>query len=68
MSSSDDRPRKRTTGRAPSPFAVLASVADVPGMLADRIGDLYATEERRRRAERTERMILKAESLESPAE
>ena len=44
-------------------MAVLASVVDVPGMLADRIGDLYASEERRRRNQRTERMILKAQSL-----
>lgn len=42
---------------------VLAFAVDVPGMLADRIGDLYAAEERRRRAQRTERMILKAQAL-----
>ncbi len=49
--------------RAAPAFTVLASVVDVPGMLADRIGDLYASEERRRRAQRTERMILKAQSI-----
>lgn len=38
-------------------------VPDVPGMMASRIGDLYAEEERRRRVARTERMIRKAESL-----
>lgn len=36
---------------------------DVPGLMAGRVGDLYAEEERRRRVERTERMIRKAESL-----
>lgn len=36
---------------------------DVPGMMAGRIGDLYAEEERQRRVARTERMIRKAESL-----
>lgn len=33
---------------------------DVPGMLAGRIGDLYASEERRRRQERTDRLLRQA--------
>lgn len=65
---SSDRSGARKDQHAAAPLAVLASVVDVPGMLADRIGDLYATEERRLRAQRTERMILKAQSLEAPAE
>ena len=36
------------------------SSLDVPGMLAGRIGDLYASEERRRRQERTDRLMRKA--------
>ena len=47
----------------PRVTSAVASVVDVPGMLADRIGDLYASEERRRRNLRTERMILKAQSI-----
>jgi hypothetical protein len=39
------------------------SQADVPAMMAGRIGDLYAEEERQRRILRTERMIRRAESL-----
>jgi hypothetical protein len=38
--------------------------ADVPGMMADRIGSLYAEEERRERLERTERLIRQAEALQ----
>lgn len=37
-----------------------ADAHDVPGMLAGSVGDLYASEERKRRIERTERMISKA--------
>ena len=47
----------------PRVSSAVASVVDVPGMLADRIGNLYAAEERRRRDQRTERMILKAQSI-----
>jgi hypothetical protein len=63
MSTSVDRPRVHTGGPSGASVSVLASVVDVPGMLADRIGDLYASEERRRRRLRTERMILKAQSI-----
>lgn len=41
----------------------VSNDVDVPGMMAGRIGDLYAEEERQRRVARTERMIRKAESL-----
>jgi hypothetical protein len=33
---------------------------DVPGMLASRIGDLWASEERRSRQERTDRLLRQA--------
>ena len=62
MSSSVGGSRSQVNRTAPA-LTVLASVVDVPGMLADRIGDLYASEERRRRAQRTERMIRKAQSI-----
>jgi hypothetical protein len=47
------------------PEAVAASSlgVDVPGMMADRIGQLYAEEERLSRIARTERLIKEAESL-----
>ena len=62
MSTSVDR-SSATVGLVVPALSGLNAVADVPGMLAERIGDLYATEERRRRLQRTERMIRKAESL-----
>jgi|GEM_PF-3048299 len=40
------------------------SELDVPGMLADRIGDLYASEESRQRHERSQRMIERAEGFD----
>lgn len=43
--------------------ARMPAEVDVPGLMATRIGDLYAEEERKRRTERTERMIRKAESF-----
>lgn len=61
MSTSVDLSRVRVGG--PRVATAVAAVVDVPGMLADRIGDLYASEERRRRNQRTERMILKAQSI-----
>jgi hypothetical protein len=63
MSTSVDRSRVLAGGPGVVSMAALASPVDVPGMLADRIGDLYASEERRRRRLRTERMILKAQSI-----
>jgi hypothetical protein len=62
MNTSVGNSRSQVNPVAPS-FTALASVVDVPGMMADRIGDLYASEERRRRAQRTERMIRKAQSI-----
>jgi len=61
MSTSVDLSRIQVGG--PRVAQAVASVVDVPGKLADRIGDLYASEERRRRNQRTERMILKAQSI-----
>jgi hypothetical protein len=63
MSTSVDSPSVQAATPSTASMAALASVIDVPGMLADRIGDLYASEERRRRNQRTERMILKAQSI-----
>jgi hypothetical protein len=63
MSTSANRSRAQAGGQTSTAFTAFAPIADVPGMLADRIGDLYAAEERRRRAQRTERMILKAQSI-----
>ena len=40
------------------------SELDVPGRLADRIGDLYASEESRQRHERSQRMIERAEGFD----
>jgi hypothetical protein len=37
--------------------------SDVPEMLAERVGELYAQEERAERTARTERLIEKAEHL-----
>jgi hypothetical protein len=61
MSTSVDVSRVQVGG--PRVAHAVAAVVDVPGRLADRIGDLYASEERRRRNQRTERMILKAQSI-----
>jgi len=38
-------------------------VADVPGLMADRIGSLWASEELRERSERTARLIKQAQEL-----
>lgn len=59
---------KSTADRfAPDPFdqdrnAVLSGdpSLDVPGMLAGRIGELYASEERRGRQERADRLMRRA--------
>ena len=62
MSTSVDRPRVLAGGQPVSAYSVPASGADVPGLMADRIGNLWAAEERTRRSRRTERMILRAQS------
>lgn len=51
---SDPLDRDRTTVSVGDP------PVDVPGMLAGRIGELYASEERRRRQERTDRLMRRA--------
>ena len=43
---------------------VPRKLTDVPGLLAERVGSLYAAEERRNRTERTERLIRRAEQLQ----
>lgn len=62
MSTSVDHPRASADGQDVPVFAARASETDVPGMMADRIGNLWAAEERLRRNRRTERMILRAQS------
>jgi hypothetical protein len=37
--------------------------ADVPGLMADRVGSLWAAEELRERSERTDRLIKQAQGL-----
>lgn len=46
------------------PLSASQPSPDVPGLLADRVGALYAAEERRDRKERTERLIRRAEQLQ----
>jgi hypothetical protein len=48
-----------------SEFAPLSNeFKDIPGLMADRVGELYAAEERAERLARTERMIREAEKAE----
>ncbi len=59
---------KSTVGRSASdwldsdhiPVVAGEPALDVPGMLAGRIGELYASEERANRKERTDRLIRQA--------
>ena len=46
------------------PLAVSSKSSDVPGLAGDRIGTLYADEERKERKLRTERLIREAEALQ----
>lgn len=58
-----DQPRSES----PDSFETFASTphtADVPGLMADRIGRLYAEEERISRLARTERLIRAAKELD----
>jgi hypothetical protein len=57
-----DQPRADAID-APEPIAVSCELADVPGLMADRVGRLYAEEERISRIARTERLIHEAEDL-----
>lgn len=45
------------------PVPEVDPTLDVPGMLAGRIGDLYAAEERRSRKERADRLLGRAAGL-----
>ena len=58
-----DQPRPESTD-AFGPIAAAPHDIDVPGLMADRIGKLYAEEERIARVERTERLIRAAEELD----
>jgi len=58
-----DQPRPESVD-AFGPIAAAPHDIDVPGLMADRIGNLYADAERLERAERTERLIRAAEQLQ----
>lgn len=58
-----DSPRPESADAFKS-LASLRSLANVPELLAERVGNLYADAERRSRRERTERMIRRAEGLQ----
>jgi hypothetical protein len=45
------------------PMAVSPDLKDVPGLMVDRVGKLYAEEERASRLARTARLIHQAEDL-----
>lgn len=46
------------------PMALSPDLADVPGLMVDRVSRLYAEEERTSRLARTERLIQEAEDLQ----
>jgi len=58
-----DQPRSDSAD-AFGPIPAVQHNVDVPGLMADRVGRLYAEEERLERAERTERLIRAAEQLQ----
>ena len=58
-----DQPRPESAD-AFGPIPAVQHNVDVPGLMADRVGRLYAEEERLERAERTERLIRAAEQLQ----
>ena len=58
-----DQPRPDSAD-AFGPIPAVQHNVDVPGLMADRVGRLYAEEERLERAERTERLIRAAEQLQ----
>jgi hypothetical protein len=58
-----DKPRPEPADAFKS-LAPLPKSGDVPDLMAERVGYLYAEEERQSRRERTERMIRQAESLQ----
>jgi hypothetical protein len=57
-----EQPRPESAGIF-EPIATTRITTDVPGMMADRVGQLYADEERTQRLARTERLIRQAEAL-----
>jgi len=63
MGSVIDQPRQESADRF-EPLSASLHSGDVPGLMADRIGRLYAEEERISRLARTERMIAAAERPE----
>jgi hypothetical protein len=60
MESTADRAASDSLDRNNFPFVEADRSVDVPGKLAGRIGELYASEERRRRRERTDRLMQQA--------
>ena len=58
-----DQPRRESQADAFGPIPASQHNVDVPGLITDRIGVLYAEEERNARSERTERSIRAAEAL-----
>jgi hypothetical protein len=60
MKSRVDRSASDPLGQDLTPVSIGDHPLDVPGMLAGRIGDLYASEERHSRKERTDRLMRRA--------
>jgi len=58
-----EQPRPESLG-ALEPIATTRILVDVPGLMADRVGALYAAEEHAERIARTERLIREAEDLQ----
>ena len=57
-----EQPRPKTADTF-GPVPISQHAVDVPGLTTERIGALYAQEERNNRSERTERLIRAAEAL-----
>ena len=57
-----EQPRQESTDEA-GRITCGKDLDDIPGLMAERIGQLYAAEERSARVERTERLIREAEHL-----
>lgn len=60
MKSTVDRSASDPLDRDRIPVSAGDPSLDVPGMLASRIGELYASEERQRRQARTDRLMRRA--------
>lgn len=63
MNSSVNRPAPEPLDPGPTPAVQGEPVVDVPGVLAGRIAQEYASEERRQRHERTDRILREAADL-----